>query len=136
LERAADALVVARHVTKAIIDGREAMSLIDKLDLVVTRRQDLNKSLDAGADAVLERYAQVEAKSEKAFDKHHARLDAEETAIEKTDQAIERMSNAAGNSEGSERSSEPRKAANGAATEQSISTSPMQVSSQNEGGTT
>ena len=90
------------------------MSILDKLDLVVDRRRDLDKSLSNGADSVLARYAEVDRKSARAFDKHHARLDAEEASIAKTDEAIDRLSNAAsddaaGNSPGSGQSSEPPK---------------------------
>jgi hypothetical protein len=109
--------VQARVIAKAIIDGRQAMSLIDKLNLVVERREDLNRSLDAGADKILERYAEVDVKAAKAFDKHHDRLDAEEKAIDATDAAIERMSNSVGNSSGSGKSSEPLKTTNGVGTE-------------------
>jgi hypothetical protein len=109
LDLTADRIAAAVPIAKAIVDGRKAMSLIDKLDLVVDRRNDLNQSLSDGADGVLTRYAEVKLKGVRAFDKHHARLDAEDTAIDKTDAAIDRMSNSLGNSQSSEPSSEKPK---------------------------
>lgn len=109
LDQAADRIAAAVPVAKAIIDGRKAMSLLDKLDLVVERRADLDKSLSAGADKVLARYAEVDLKGQRAFDKHHARLDAEDQKLDATESAIDRMSNSLGNSPSSETSSEQPK---------------------------
>jgi hypothetical protein len=106
--RIASALVIA----KAIIDSRQrekTMSVLDKLDLVVMRRDEFNVALVKRADAVLDRYAKADIKAENAFGKHHTQLDAEESKLDATEAAIDRMSNAVGNSQGSEPSSEQQK---------------------------
>lgn len=85
------------------------MSVLDKLDLVATRRDEFNVSLVKRADDLLDRYAKADVKADKAFGKHHTQLDAEETKLDSTEAAIDRMSNSLGNSQGSEKSSEPPK---------------------------
>lgn len=109
LDHEASRIALAIPAVKAIVEARKAMSLLDKLDLVVERRLELDKSLSDGADKVLARYAEVDHKAGAAFDKHHMRLDAEEQKIDATASAIDRMSNSLGNSQGSEQSSEQPK---------------------------
>lgn len=88
------------------------MSVLDKLDLVVTRRDEFNVSLVKRADDLLARYAEADKKADKAFGKHHTQLDAEETKFDQTEAAIDRMSNM-GNSQGSETSSEQQNGTGG-----------------------
>lgn len=114
LNRLSGRIASARIIAKALIDGRQReqrMSVLDKLALLVERRQDFNKSLDERATALLDHYAQADQKADKAFGKHHARLEAEEHEIASVDDAIERMSNAVGN--GSDASSEKPKTTGG-----------------------
>ena len=110
IERATGVIAAAADMARAIVDAKKkqenTMSILDKLDLVVTRRLEHDKALSDGADKLLERYAASALKAERAFDKHHARLDAEDEKLHDTDNAIERMSNSVGNSTGSEQSSE------------------------------
>jgi hypothetical protein len=84
------------------------MSITDKLALIATRRTEFNAALHADADALLARYAEVEAKKSAAFTKHHAQLETEETELATVEAAIDRMSNM-GNAPGSEPSSEKPK---------------------------
>jgi 5-carboxymethyl-2-hydroxymuconate isomerase len=109
LDRASDRLASATVIAKAIVDARQkerTMSVLDKLDLVVTRREEFNTSLVKRADDVLERYRVADEKADRAFGKHHLRLDAEEEKLTDTEAAIDRMSNAEKNSQGLGLSSE------------------------------
>lgn len=69
------------------------MSVIDKLKLVAERRSELNKSLDQGADRLLDSYAEVSKKADSAFGKHRSRLAAEEAAADELGAAVDRLSN-------------------------------------------
>jgi hypothetical protein len=104
LDRAADRIAAAVPVARAIVNGRKAMSILDKLDLIKTRREEHNVALDTGADAVLAGYERVAIKRDQAFEKHLSAIKGEETALQATEAAIDRMSNM-GNSQGSETSS-------------------------------
>jgi chromosome segregation ATPase len=112
LDRSSDRIASATVIAKAIVDTRQrekTMSVLDKLDLVVSRRDEFNVSLVKRADDLLERYADADKKADRAFAKHHTRLDAEERKFDETEAAIDRMSNqadASGNSPSSEKSSE------------------------------
>lgn len=92
-------------------EGRRGMSILDKLELVAQRRAAHEQHMADRADATLARYAVLGTKVDRAFDKHDQRLDAEEAAIAATEEAIDRLSNAAedggGNSSGSGQSPEP-----------------------------
>jgi hypothetical protein len=90
-----------RHLSDAIAELRtKPMSVIDKMQLVMQRRADLNKSLDARAQELLDRYADADKKADQAFSRHHSQLDNETTALDEVESAIAQMSNM-GNSPGS-----------------------------------
>lgn len=76
------------------------MSVVDKLKLVAERRAELNASLDAGAQKLLDRYDEISKKADVAFDRHHARLTAEEAAADELGAAVDRLSNDMGNLQG------------------------------------
>ena len=76
------------------------MSVLDKLTLVDTKHAEFEQKLDARAQKALDRYAEVEAKTEKIFDRRDSVLDAREKKLDELDQALDRLRNA-GNSSGS-----------------------------------
>jgi hypothetical protein len=83
-----------RHLSDAIAElGTKPMSVIDKMQLVMQRRDDFNKSLDARAQKLLERYAEADTKADKVFARHSNQLDAEEKTLGEVEAVIERMSN-------------------------------------------
>lgn len=73
------------------------MSAVDKLKLVAERRAELNRKVEAGAQRLLDRYAEIDKKLDTGFDKHDARLTAEETAADEMAYAVDMLSNALGN---------------------------------------
>jgi hypothetical protein len=73
------------------------MSIIDKMSLLRQRREELNKSLDARAQALLDRYAEADKKADVAFGRHDAQLTAEENELSEVENAIAQMSNSLGN---------------------------------------
>lgn len=75
------------------------MSVIDKLKLVGERRADLDKSLDAGAQELLDLYDEVAKRAENSFGKHRARLAEEKSAADELADAVDRLSNDLGNSQ-------------------------------------
>jgi predicted metallo-beta-lactamase superfamily hydrolase len=85
------------------LSEKEKMSHLDKMALLRQRRDDFNKSLDARAQTLLDRYAEADKKADQAFDRHKLQLDAEETELNEVELAIDRMSNS-GNSPSSEKS--------------------------------
>ena len=85
------------------LSEKEKMSHLDKMALLRQRRDDFNKSLDARAQTLLDRYAEADKKADQAFDRHKFQLDAEETELNEVELAIDRMSNS-GNSPSSEKS--------------------------------
>lgn len=80
------------------------MSILDKLDHVVDLRDAQNKALEADVDRLIARYAELDTKRINAVGKHDARIDAEIKGLDKTEAAIDRLSNS-GNSPSSEQSS-------------------------------
>jgi hypothetical protein len=83
---------------------KSRMSTLDKMALLRQRRDELNKTLDVRAQALLDRYDAADKKADQAFGLHNSRLDAEETELAEVEAAIDRMSNS-GNLPGSEQSS-------------------------------
>ena len=76
------------------------VSIIDKMQLVTQRRDELNKTLDVRAQELLDRYAAADKKADQAFSRHHSQLDNETTALDEVESAIAQMSNS-GNLPGS-----------------------------------
>src|ERR1700722_9422298 len=81
--------------------GKKAASMstpiIDKMALLRQRRDELNKTLDTRAQALLDRYAEADKKADVAFGRHDAQLTAEENELAEVEAAIGRMSNDVGN---------------------------------------
>jgi hypothetical protein len=71
-----------------------AMSVIDKMIEIVQRREQLSLWLEVRAQALLDRYNEIEPAAARAFDKHAARLDAEQESATKLEHAIDVLSNA------------------------------------------
>jgi len=69
------------------------LSTVDKLALIVSRRQDLEKQLSDAADHLLQRYDAAPSKAQQAFAKHHAKLDAEDKSLQDLEHAIDALSN-------------------------------------------
>lgn len=90
-------IVAAREldavIANAIDEGKKVMSVIDKIALLRQRREELNKKLDGSAQAMLDRYAAAEKKSDQAFAAHNAQLDAEEKELAELEHAVAAMSN-------------------------------------------
>lgn len=55
-------------IAKAIVEGRKAMALSDKMALLAERMQSVPKALEARADALLPRLDALEAKAPATFD--------------------------------------------------------------------
>lgn len=108
LPRATEMISAAANIAHALAEGRKAMSILDKLDHVVDLRDAQNRALEADADRLIGRYAELDTRRANAVGKHDARIDAEMNGLAKTEAAIDRLSNS-GNSQGSEQSSEPPK---------------------------
>jgi hypothetical protein len=77
--------------------GKNKMSLLDKLALLRQRREELNKSLDARAQVLLDRYDAADKKADVAFGRHDSQLTVEENELAEVEAAIVRMSNDVGN---------------------------------------
>lgn len=73
------------------------MSTLDKFNLIVTRRAELDKNLSDKADALLTRLQALPAKADEAFQKHNAKLDAETKSLDELEHAIDALTN--GNSD-------------------------------------
>lgn len=89
---------VRRVAIAAVEEVKRRMSVLEKLAEVRQRRIDLTKSLDDGAQKLLERYEDAEKKKDLAFLRHNQQLDAEHKQLADLDDAIAMLSNSLGNS--------------------------------------
>jgi hypothetical protein len=82
-----------KDTLRALQPVQNKMSVIDKMILVRQRRDDLNKSLNERAQALLDRYDAVDKKADVAFGRHDSQLTAEENELAQVEAAIAQVSN-------------------------------------------
>lgn len=88
LERAADLMAATTH---AVVEGRRAMALIEKMNLLAQRRRELSAKMETRADELLARYDAAPARVDAAFDRHVSQLDAEDAQLREMEDALSKL---------------------------------------------
>lgn len=93
LARASDVIAAAVPVAKAIVDGKKAMSLADKMATLAARSQAVPKALEARADALLPRLATLEKSGAVAFGALDAIVADAEKGVASAEAAVRALTN-------------------------------------------
>lgn len=93
IKQGTDRISSAIPIAKAIIDGRKAMGLADKMAMLAERMHSVPKALEARADALLPRLDALEAKSAPTFDGLDAVLADAEKGVAAAEAAMRLLTN-------------------------------------------
>ncbi len=93
LARGTERIAAAIPIAKAIISGRKAMGLAEKMGMLAERMQSVPKALEARADALLPRLDALESKGHPVFDGLYQVLADAEKGVAAAEDAMRQLGN-------------------------------------------